>query len=374
MKTSKAKVKGGMVHIQPVSELHTARLKGGNVARAKLFGGSRGDKKGDMSKTHKGEKDYTTKKSDKDFHEDGHDIKKSSTPFSHGGKGMTMPSLGGGELTREQTAKMTPRQLKKYLEAKSTEGYLQREAVGSSRDLLLAKILEQLHQSEKAGQTHGRGLGKHTGKGLTTARMSGGSANPHHAIVEKLSGLVKNEKRLTHLKDMGINLNSYSPYLVRAVVDGDYRSYRTTNKGEWDRMVNESALKGVDVNVMGRKTQFGRNLQGFLTNGKYGGEVVNTDDMRNAMTDMDATNGGSEALAVRTREGLEGGSMVNVSRPVPTDFKPDKDSMISRVISLSINSGYNVAIDFLNSIKSLLTEDEYKDLYAYLGQTSLPLR
>lgn len=41
----------------------------------------KGDKKGDMSKTHKGDKDYTTKKGDKDFHEKGKDVKKKRAPF-----------------------------------------------------------------------------------------------------------------------------------------------------------------------------------------------------------------------------------------------------------------------------------------------------
>ena len=37
--------------------------------------------KGAESKTHKGDKDYTTKKGDKDFHEKGHDVKKARKPY-----------------------------------------------------------------------------------------------------------------------------------------------------------------------------------------------------------------------------------------------------------------------------------------------------
>ena len=37
--------------------------------------------KGAKSKTHKGDKDYTTKKGDKDFHEDGKDVKKPKKPY-----------------------------------------------------------------------------------------------------------------------------------------------------------------------------------------------------------------------------------------------------------------------------------------------------
>tara|TARA_R100000664_G_scaffold10169_1_gene16843 strand:- start:2570 stop:3076 length:507 start_codon:yes stop_codon:yes gene_type:complete len=37
--------------------------------------------KGAASKTHPGDKDYTTKKGDKDFHEKGHDVKKARKPY-----------------------------------------------------------------------------------------------------------------------------------------------------------------------------------------------------------------------------------------------------------------------------------------------------
>lgn len=40
--------------------------------------------KGSMSKTHKGDMDFTTKKGDKDFHRDGHDIMEKNAPY-HGG-------------------------------------------------------------------------------------------------------------------------------------------------------------------------------------------------------------------------------------------------------------------------------------------------
>ena len=42
---------------------------------------NRGSKKGDKSKTHKGDMDYTTKKGDKDFHEGGKDVKKKKRPY-----------------------------------------------------------------------------------------------------------------------------------------------------------------------------------------------------------------------------------------------------------------------------------------------------
>ena len=44
----------------------------------KTMGGS---KKGAKSKTHKGDKDYTTKKGNKDFHQKGKDIKKTKRPY-----------------------------------------------------------------------------------------------------------------------------------------------------------------------------------------------------------------------------------------------------------------------------------------------------
>ena len=42
---------------------------------------TRGSKKGDKSKTRKGDKDYTTKRGDKDFHQGGRDIKKTRNPY-----------------------------------------------------------------------------------------------------------------------------------------------------------------------------------------------------------------------------------------------------------------------------------------------------
>ena len=41
-----------------------------------------GSKKGDKSKTHKGDLDYTTKRGDKDFHQKGHDVKKKRRPYT----------------------------------------------------------------------------------------------------------------------------------------------------------------------------------------------------------------------------------------------------------------------------------------------------
>ena len=44
--------------------------------------------KGAKSKTHKGDLDYTTKKGDKDYHEGGHDVKKSKKPYSKSKKSV----------------------------------------------------------------------------------------------------------------------------------------------------------------------------------------------------------------------------------------------------------------------------------------------
>jgi len=41
-----------------------------------------------MSKTHKGDKDYSTKSGDRDFHEGGKDVKKSRKPFGKGSQAM----------------------------------------------------------------------------------------------------------------------------------------------------------------------------------------------------------------------------------------------------------------------------------------------
>ena len=56
-------------------------MKKASAERKASGAGGRGSKKGDKSKTHKGDKDYTTKKGDKDFHEKGHDVKKKRKPY-----------------------------------------------------------------------------------------------------------------------------------------------------------------------------------------------------------------------------------------------------------------------------------------------------
>ena len=42
----------------------------------------RGGKKGDKSKTRPGDKDYTTKRGNKDFHRGGHDVKRKRRPYT----------------------------------------------------------------------------------------------------------------------------------------------------------------------------------------------------------------------------------------------------------------------------------------------------
>ena len=44
----------------------------------------RGGKKGDKSKTHPGDLDYSTKKGDYMYHEDDHNVKKKSKPYTKG--------------------------------------------------------------------------------------------------------------------------------------------------------------------------------------------------------------------------------------------------------------------------------------------------
>jgi hypothetical protein len=62
--------------------LKITRLLKQRVSLAITLKGMRGSKKGDISKTKKGELDYTTKKGDKDFHRKSHDIKKKRKPYT----------------------------------------------------------------------------------------------------------------------------------------------------------------------------------------------------------------------------------------------------------------------------------------------------
>tara|TARA_R110000737_G_scaffold95031_1_gene129048 strand:- start:959 stop:1951 length:993 start_codon:yes stop_codon:yes gene_type:complete len=255
---------------------------------------------------------------------------------------------------------MSGRELQHYLDAKNREGTYQRNALGSTRDVLLQEILGSMNTINNREENTATGItqeqidqmGDMEGGGMTVGAMIGG----------KLDKLVKNDMRLKHLRDMGVNVDSYSPYLIKAVVDGDYRSFRTTNSNEWRELVNECAIRGVQVNIMGRKTEFGKNLDGFLRNGQIGGSVGTTDDRINY-----------ELLEQKpniSRQGLEGGSLTPaLSKKIK---HPTKDEIMGEIISMSINLGYNPAIDLLNSYKSMLSKSEYAEMYVYLGQNSLP--
>lgn len=348
VKTSQLDIKAGKIRV-------ASNLKGGEMNIANTHGGALkgGFKKGSASKTHKGEKDFTTKKGDKDFHRDGHDEKEKGgdVPFQEPKKSQGLKNAI--EMDRDPR----PRELRKEVDRLASQGAQNRSTIDSTRDALLMGILTKLENGEDVKAKEG--------DGIRVATLSGGGIT---SLEIRLGNIVKNKRRLNHLKEMGINLESYSPYLVKAVVDGDYRSFRTTNKQEWDRMINESAIKGVLPSVMGTKTQFGQNLAGFLTNGKYGGALSNTDYARNKEI------GVPTGQSVVTRAGLEGGSLVNVSEPAPPTEIITTESVIEKVLDLSVNTGYNVALDYLNASKRVLTKGDYNELYVYLGQNSLPLR
>lgn len=270
---------------------------------------------------------------------------------------------------QEAVGGMSGRELQLYLNMKNKEGRLQRETLGSTRDVLLQEILGTMEGQRGSGmnlnEDHSSSKKESKGSGMRTPIMIGGDIKTGMMLGGNLDKLVKNDMRLKHLRDMGVRLENYSPYLIKAVVDGDYRSFRTTNEKEWKELVTECAIRGVQVNIMGRKTEFGKNLDGFLRNGTMGGMKIDTDDMINIDLDQGKPN--------VNRVGLQGGSMTNVNAMKRKQSKPSKDSMIAEVLSMAINVGQNPAIDLLNSFKSSLTKDEYADLYVYLGQNSLPL-
>jgi hypothetical protein len=62
-----------------------------------------GYKKGSMSKTHKGEKDFTTKKGDKVFHRSHHFIRKSFQPYSFN------KMISGGKRTKRKRSTRSKR-------------------------------------------------------------------------------------------------------------------------------------------------------------------------------------------------------------------------------------------------------------------------
>ncbi len=83
--------KEGLYHLHkgevvvPASIVNKKAPKTKMTAKPKAKAGHKGAK----SKTHKGDKDYTTKRGDKDFHRKGKDVKAKRKPFAKkaGGKG-----------------------------------------------------------------------------------------------------------------------------------------------------------------------------------------------------------------------------------------------------------------------------------------------
>lgn len=72
-----AKNKGKMAYSKALQEAKkTYKPTGGKKTAVKSK-----STKGSKSKTNKGDEDYTTKKGNKDFHEDGKDVKKKSKPY-----------------------------------------------------------------------------------------------------------------------------------------------------------------------------------------------------------------------------------------------------------------------------------------------------
>ena len=73
-------IKGKTFKVSPLMKRRA--VFGLNISgNAKKKTTKRGEKKGDKSKTRKGDKDYTTKRGDKDFHEGGKDVKKGRRPY-----------------------------------------------------------------------------------------------------------------------------------------------------------------------------------------------------------------------------------------------------------------------------------------------------
>ena len=74
-----AKNKGKMAYSKALQEAR--KTYKGKKASKDESKGMKGKKKGSKSKTHKGDKDFTTKKGDKDFDEKGKRIKKAKKPY-----------------------------------------------------------------------------------------------------------------------------------------------------------------------------------------------------------------------------------------------------------------------------------------------------
>ena len=73
-------------------------LKSASATWTKRNNEAKGSAKGSASKTHKGDKNFTTKKGDKDFHREGKDVKEKKKPFATSMKKKASPCGCGGHV------------------------------------------------------------------------------------------------------------------------------------------------------------------------------------------------------------------------------------------------------------------------------------
>ncbi len=79
--------KEGLYHLHKGEVVVPASIVNKKAPKTKMTGKPKAGHKGAKSKTHKGDKDYTTKRGDKDFHRKGKDVKAKRKPYTKKGKG-----------------------------------------------------------------------------------------------------------------------------------------------------------------------------------------------------------------------------------------------------------------------------------------------
>ena len=274
-KITLANLKGGNMHILPISQVKTANLKGGKI-----------------KKPRKARKQY------------------------HQQPKVLIPSEME-EMSRQQfISKLTDEQRDKLLREELARGQAERSQLSTTQDSLLSEIL---HNMKKEGS----GISGHNN--------------------------IKNKEKLQHLKDIGVNVNSYHPKTIKMALDGDQSGRLATKHADEYKLL---------ANDIARKPDFSYAILGYQT--KLGKMLKSIESGENVLIPQPI----KEPQQIYFTGGQKN---INTSRI-------DKQEIVDKIINETYNIGTSTtAVDILTSNKSLFSENEYKKLFNFIQDNSISL-
>jgi hypothetical protein len=282
--------KGGEMRILPMPHIETANLKGGGAKATKKGKGRAGRPKGAKNKVQR----------------------------------VLLPSEMEEIERKQYISALTPDQLDKLDRQQIMQGRAERAQLSTTQDALLAEILSKI--------------------------QSGGSIdNNKHS---RYMASVKNKNRLQYLIDMGVDVEKYSPMLIKAAVDGDQRnSYLKDHDREFKMLVRDSMLQGVRPSMVGFQTRFGTAIR----------HAMNGDQVAIPQPVIQKAN-----VPIST---------IGEGRQIDNQFKRlDKQQVIDEIIDRTHQIGNSqAAVDMLYAYKSMFTQQEFDRLFKYTQDNSIAL-